>query len=45
MLVMDLLQNFLGTTIQFKLHDVDIPFGFQHEIHASLGSVWYSTSV
>ena len=39
MLVMDLLQSFLGTTIQFKLHDVDILLGFQHEIHASLGSV------
>ena len=36
---MDLLQSFLGTTIQFKLHDVDILLGFQHEIHASLGSV------
>ena len=39
MLVVDLLQGILGTAIQFKLHDIDIIFGLQHEIHATLGSV------
>ena len=36
---MDLLQGLFGTAIQFKFHDVNVIVGFQHEIHASLGSV------